>query len=354
MKLGKDLFDYLCIMFVARIPVLLVGDPGIGKTSIWKQIADHLSVKLIEVHAIEWDAIDFKGIPVYENGKARFVAYGEFQEILESNEQIILLFDDLGHGKEDVLKSIMQLFRGGIGTRKIGDNIYVCGATNDKTDRAGVKGMIEPLKSSVLIVNVEHDSDASNEYAALNNWEIEHRAFLMFNPEFWHNPEPNTDLRNTPSPRQNERLDLARKALKDSLNAGTISEDKFKRFEYTSARGCCGEEYAKVFCAMIDKIRKLTPPKQIIANPETCALPDFNSEQSALYMCTLSVANLFTENSAYRNTEFLDSAFKFAARLPNVFQRVFCDKIGDVFPESKHHNFMMQRRVSDAAEINAF
>jgi hypothetical protein len=133
-----------------------------------------------------------------------------------------------------------------------------------------------------------------------------------------------------------------------------ISESQYREFEYVNAKGCCGEEFAKVFCAIIDKMRKLVNPKSVIANPESIALPDFNCEQSALYMLTLAVANLFAEGSAYRNTEFLDSAFLFCDRLPNVFQRVFCDKLVSIYPESSHHNYMMRRRVSDASEINAF
>ena len=112
----KALFTYISLAIVHNIRICLVGDPGIGKTSVVRQVCRANGYRLIEIHVSEWEAVDLKGFPVIIDGKPRFVPYGSMADMLkESDEKIVVLFDDLGHGEQDVLVNVMQIFRGGLG-----------------------------------------------------------------------------------------------------------------------------------------------------------------------------------------------------------------------------------------------
>ena len=103
-------FKYLFVALRENVRVCLIGDPGIGKTSIVKAFAKAISARLIEIHVAEWDSVDLKGFPVIIDEVPRFIPYGEMAEILtESDDRIILFFDDLGHGDDYILKQVIQV-----------------------------------------------------------------------------------------------------------------------------------------------------------------------------------------------------------------------------------------------------
>lgn len=320
MKMSR-LFKYLQMCVKANIIVCLVGSPGIGKTSIWRAIAPVLKRKLLEIHVSGWDGVDVKGFPVVIDGIPRFVPFAELAEMLQTNEELIVLFDDLGHGSDDVLKNVMQLIRGKLGTYEIPENVYICCATNDTTDKAGVRGLIEPLKSSMVLLNVEHNADDSLAYAIANNWDTALINILRFNPDFWNMPEPTMKLIKTPCPREWERVNKKIAMFNKAQESGFIDASERFEMEYHAFKGCVGHNAATLYVSQAKIIRELPNPLTFIENPTFDQMPDANKHQSALYILTEAVCNLFAKPE-YQTDMFRHNAWKFVSMLPDVFKRL--------------------------------
>lgn len=324
----ESLFTYLVMAVKSRIPTCLVGDPGIGKTSIWRQVALYLGIKLMEIHPIEWETIDFRGFPVVENGVPRFVPYGEMAEILTSGEEIILLFDDLGHAKIDVLKSVMQIIRGRLGENVIPENVYVGCATNDTTDSAGVQGFPEPLKSSMVLINVEHSAQASDAHAAKENWREDLRMVLHYNPELWHAPAPTMRLEKTPCPREWERVNKHLDMFDDGINSGFISKAQLAGMEFAAYKGCVGKDAAQIVVSQIEAMRILPMPMSVLEHPLTVDIPDASDQLSVLYILCSRVASLF-EDDTIKTSDNRMAMWTFVERLPRIFKRMTIQKMAN-------------------------
>ncbi len=129
------------------------GMPGIGKTALVKLIAKELNYELVIFHPVISDPTDFKGIPWLfkdENGKEHcvFVPFDQLMKLINATGPTICFLDDLGQAPEAVQAAAMQLLHGGtLNGQKISEHVRFIAATNRKQDRAGVSGILEPVKS---------------------------------------------------------------------------------------------------------------------------------------------------------------------------------------------------------------
>ncbi|HEY6020142.1 MAG TPA: ATP-binding protein, partial [Candidatus Paceibacterota bacterium] len=145
----RDLAELFQASIRARQNVLTVSPPGCGKTAIGYQ-----SIQATKAHGF-WlypsigDPTDAKGMPwLYTNGdgkcKADFVPFDELASLynaLEAGELCVLVLDDLGQGTPATQASYMQLMD------KLRGRCAVLAMTNDRTHRANVSGILEPIKS---------------------------------------------------------------------------------------------------------------------------------------------------------------------------------------------------------------
>jgi MoxR-like ATPase len=66
----SQLASLLTKVIPAKIPLLVVGPPGVGKTDIIKQACITSGADIIVVHPVVSDPTDAKGMPWVENGEA--------------------------------------------------------------------------------------------------------------------------------------------------------------------------------------------------------------------------------------------------------------------------------------------
>lgn len=201
-------------MFANRLPVLLTGAPGVGKTDIVKTVAGKLGMDVIVSHPVVSDPTDAKGLPWVKqvDGKmpteATFLPFGDLSRAIHATRPTLWFLDDLGQAPPAVQASFMQLLLSRrVNGHALPDCVAFGAATNGRSDRAGVSGILEPVKSRfTTIVQVEADVDdwaswAMSEEGIAAGVRESDVAFLRFRPELLHDFKPSADLTNSPSPR---------------------------------------------------------------------------------------------------------------------------------------------------------
>src|SRR3990167_9648187 len=155
---AKDLTTLLEAAIRERLNVLIVGAPGLGKTQIEAQAAKQAKALNFVFHPSISDPTDAKGMPwltTNGDGKAQadFVPFGELQGVLDAIAEKLpcaVFLDDLGQATPATQASYMSLMD------RLRGECAVIAATNRRVDRAGVSGLLEPVKSRFhTIVNFE-------------------------------------------------------------------------------------------------------------------------------------------------------------------------------------------------------
>jgi len=242
--------------------LLIVGEPGIGKTEVIRQVCDEIGADLIIAHPSVSDPTDYKGLPSKANdgSHAVFLPFGETWQAIKAEKLTVYFIDDLGQASDAVQKALMQLLLGRrLNGHKLSDNVVFIGATNDIGQRAGVSGLLEPIKSRFdSIVFMDTTIEDWSSWALNNNMPPELIAFLRNRPELLSKFEPTKALVNSPSPRT--WASVGRRLMRGVSN--------FKLFS-----GSVGKGSATELMAFLELAKEAPNLDDIIMNPEKAPIP---------------------------------------------------------------------------------
>lgn len=298
----SQLTSFLSFAFQNRFTVLIKGKPGIGKTDIVLQSAEKLGYDTYISHPVVSDPTDYKGLPFVSKDKqsAEFLPFGDLNKLLQAETPLIYFLDDLGQASPSVQAACMQLLLARrINGHKVSPHVIFVAATNRRDDKAGVQGMLEPVKSRfTTIVELDIDVDDWVAWGLNNDMPAELLGFARFRPDMFDKFLPSKDMVNSPSPRTFAHAGHL-------INAG-ISKD----YEYEAFTGACGESFSVEFCAFLKVYRDLPSFEEILFNPLKTAVP---KEPSALYALAGSISKRATVDN-------LETIIKYLNRIPTEFQ----------------------------------
>lgn len=293
----SQLRDLLTVAIRIRKPVLITGGPGVGKSEIVEQASRNAGADIILSHPVVSDPTDAKGLPWPSgDGKtATFLPFGELAAAIDATKPTVWFLDDLGQAAPAVQASFMQLLLARrVNGHALPDCVTFIAATNRRTDRAGVSGLLEPVKSRFrTIVNLEPNLDDWCEWAIDTNQPAEVIAFLRFKPSLLHDFKPTADLTNSPCPRTWAAVgDWIKAELPRHLEAATIA-------------GAVGAGGATEFMAFLKVYRDLPNIDEVVKHPDKAPIP---KEPSSLYAVSSALA--------YRaNTKTFGNILRYAERL---------------------------------------
>jgi hypothetical protein len=188
-----------------RKPILIVGPPGVGKSELLQQACAKLGMRLIISHPVVSDPTDFKGMPfpMAEKGIAEFLPFGDLATIMAATEPTVWALEDCGQAAPATQAALMQpLGMGEINGKRIPACVTMVGCTNRRQDRAGVSGLLEPVKSRFLsILHMRADLNDWKTWAYGHGVHEGVIAFLTFKTDLLHQFTATADLTNSPSPR---------------------------------------------------------------------------------------------------------------------------------------------------------
>ena len=275
----KQLADYLSASISAGHPVLVTGAPGIGKSDIIAQAARTAGAEVILSHPVVSDPTDAKGLPWKVEGEnvATFLPFGDLARALDSTVSTVWFLDDLGQASPAVQASFMQLLLARrVNGHILPDCVTFVAATNRRTDRAGVSGVLEPVKGRFYtILELEPSLDDWSNWAIDNDIVPELIAFLRFRPDLLSAFEPTADLTNSPTPRTWSHV--------SSILNYNLSRD----IETLAICGAVGEGAGMEFMAFLAMYQDLPNIDAILVDPDASAIPE---KPATLYALTTGLA----------------------------------------------------------------
>lgn len=289
----KQLRVLLATAFAAGIPVLVQGEPGVGKSDVVAQAAADAGARLLVSHPAVEDPTDAKGFPVPGEDAARFLPFGTLNDALRSKDPTIWFLDDLGQSSPAVQAAYMQLLLAGrCGEHVLPECVTFVAATNGRSHRAGVSGILEPVKSRFgTIVELVPSLDDWCAWAVGAGMPPVLIAFLRFKPDLLCAFNPTADLENSPSPRTWAMVGKW-------MNAGLPPN-----LETVTFAGAVGLGAATEYCAFLGMARELVHPDRVIVDPEGTPIP---TKLDALFAVSAALGQRANEQNFGRIMRYLD------------------------------------------------
>lgn len=249
--------------------IMLWGPPGVGKSSIVKQVANEIGLPLIDVRLSTLSVVDVRGLPYIdkEKGVTNFS-----KPFFVPDEPAILFFDEVNTAppSNQVVAYEIALDRR-VGGHPLPEGTIVIMAGNRAEDKGATHTMPVPLRNRLLHITIEPDVDATYEYGLKHGWKSDILAFLKWRPELLFQP-PKGNQEAFPSPRSWEYV-----------NAILDYDDSFEAIS-----GLIGDGPAAEFLAYRKLVSKL-PDLDAILSGKAPAYKD--EDISVMYAYTVGLVS---------------------------------------------------------------
>jgi hypothetical protein len=216
------------------------GKPGLGKSSMVKQLAKDLKLEFVDVRLSQLAPTDLRGLPVV-NHESNTMSWAP-PNFLPSKDSVPgILFLDEFNMSSGLLQSIAQqlILDRRIGDYILPDNWTIIAAGNRASDRAAVNEMPAPVANRFIHFNAEPDLEDFKSWA-YSSLKISAKTmglllgFLNFRPELLHSSDRNNPA--WPSPRTWEwAVKLYENGIDIAHVIGESAATQFKAFERIAA-----------------------------------------------------------------------------------------------------------------------
>ena len=261
-KSAKDLVKYY---MTKNIPSYMHGPPGVGKSSVYRQIATEESIGFIDIRLGTKLPEDLSGIPVpdLEKRLAVWLESEFWPNVDRDGEKGIIVFDELS----DAPRSIQSAAYGIILDRHhLPPGWYPAAAGNRREDRAAAQTLSTALANRFAHIDVEPDGESFIEWCNENDIHPFIPAFIHWQPKYVYSME-GSDGRSFCTPRSWEQVSKVC--------------DAPQGIRFKLIRGLIGEGPAGEFEAYL-RITGLPELEDVLANPGKCPIPEEPGTKYAL------------------------------------------------------------------------
>lgn len=311
----SNLSKFLNVAIRSKLPILIKGAPGVGKTDIVSQACTSAGAHLMISHPVVSDPTDYKGMPFVLDGEAKFLPFGDLKALCDAKEPTVFFLDDLGQSPASVQASCMQLILSRrINGHMVSPHVTFMAATNRRADKAGVTSILEPVKSRfVSIVELEPDM---NDWIV---WALQHNipqvliAFIRFRPNLLFNFTPTPDITNSSCPRT-------------VANVGRLLLMNLpSNIEFEAISGAAGEAFATELQGFLQIYRSIPNIDLVLTCPDQVQVPSSHDVGTIFALCGAIASKMSDQN--------FDNIVKYAVRLPAEFQMMLIQDCKAKYPD---------------------
>ncbi len=285
-------------------PVMIWGPPGVGKSQLVAQVAEHHDVPLIDIRLSQLEPSDLRGIPFRNENRVDWAIPNMLPSDSRHGQHGILFLDEITSATPAVSAAAYQL----ILDRCLGDYTVPAGwvifaAGNRQGDRGVTYSMPTPLANRFTHYNYDVNVDDWVMWAHQHGIDERVIGFLRFRPELLFDFDPALDPVAFPTPRTWE---FAHHALHKFAANPTILAN--------ALRACVGDAAGIELNAYVENLANLPNIDAILAG-ESEDVPESIDLQYAVAASLVGVASkIASDEAAY---EFkIGNILDYASRLP--------------------------------------
>ncbi|WP_406465306.1 AAA family ATPase [Streptomyces sp. NBC_00111] len=296
--------DALALAVTANQPVLLWGEPGIGKSAGMEQLAAGLGLELETVIASVHEPSDFAGLPVVGDDPAVTgvpMAPPDWAVRLARSGRGLLFFDELSSAPPAVQAALLRVvLERRVGSLRLPESVRVVAAANPPSSAADGWHLSPPLANRFLHLRWTHDPrtvargmagtwpalgvpvvDPAKVSGAVARARGAVSGFLTARPGLVHHLPADAESRGRawPSPRT---WDMALRLLATGYAAGTGREAVA-----TALTGAVGDGAGIELLSYLDHL-DLPDPDRVLADPDAFALPERGDRQLAFLIAVVA------------------------------------------------------------------
>lgn len=310
-----------CILAKVKVPLLLIGAMGVGKSQIVKQVADETGYKLIDLRLAQQEAGDLIGLP-YKNGD-NGTHWAKPEWFPKEGEKCIIFLDELNRAATDVRQAVFQLVLDRrIHTHKLPDDCFVHAAINPSGDMGSENYQVEQLDPAMIrrFCSIVIDPDADTWLSwAKGDGKIDNLVseFISVQPTLLFQDEK-IDIKVKPTPDSYRMLDLM-------LKAKVIE----KHMEMEVLKGLIGKEAGAAFIKWLDtNYKRPVSGSEVLKEYPKFAAKIKKQETAENYNTVKDLVAILSNKKELSQPELANCA-QFFIDLPKESQTAFMQKLSE-------------------------
>lgn len=291
-------------------PVMVWGPPGVGKSTIVKNLAREMGIGFVDVRLAQMESIDIRGLPLPDK-EAHCVQWLPSSIFPRDNDKGGIIFlDELSAAPKDVQVASYELILdrqlGGGDIYKVPSKWIIVAAGNRSCDRAVSTTMSSALANRMMHLEIEAD------YEDWTMWAVSHGAhpavvgFINFKPKLLMDVDDQNLERGFPTPRSWERVSEMCKVLKN--------ETLLRKAVYGLVGVPAGHQFMEFYnlsSQMDNVLEMMTDPNKKIVIPSRADLK--------YAMCSAMVYHLWRGKDKDETKKLVDGFLRISMLLPPAF-----------------------------------
>jgi hypothetical protein len=261
-----------------RTPITLLGPPGIGKTSVGREVSNLMDQRMSQMRGepaicrvLDLSSMlpeDLLGLPYRDGGVTKYAPQEWLAELCEPGAYGILILDDLPAASVSVQVAARQLvLERRVHNHYLSEDVIILVTGNRREDKAKSSDLPAHLRNSVCLLQVEPELEEWCQwYAKQPNLAKIIPSFARYRP-----------IHLSKLPKDADKMG-AFATPRSWAKLGSMWEVAHKMgFGLDCAMGCVGEGPAMEFIAYVNVKSQLVDPSEVLRNPEK-AMPNPSQE----------------------------------------------------------------------------